>query len=101
MHRSTVSQRFGLGGTSRDMHIESRELQRMSATTGMRIGECNVTVNGIETAHSEYVHPVVTILAQSDNAQVLFATEASTFYVISRCELLVCLRKQHCHEPWY
>ena len=68
------------------MHIESLELQRMSAATGLRLGDASdnhVTVNGIESAHSEYIYPVVTLIAQSDDAYVLFATEASTFYAIS------------------
>ena len=56
MHGAKVAQTIGLGGTSKDMHIESLELQRMSAATGLRLGDASdnhVTVNGIESAHSE------------------------------------------------
>ena len=86
VHGAKVAQTIGLGGTSKDMHIESLELQRMSAATGLRLGDASdnhVTVNGIESAHSEYIYPVVTFIAQSDDAYVLFATEASTFYAVS------------------
>ena len=86
VHGAKVAETIGIGGTSKDMHIESLELQRMSAATGLRLGDASdshVTVNGIGSAHSEYVYPVVTFIAQSDDAYVLFATEASTFYAIS------------------
>ena len=86
MHGSKVLQTIGLGGTGQDMHIESLELQRISATTGLRIASGvngSVTVNGIESAHSEYVYPLVTLIAQSDDTQVTFATTSSTFHTLA------------------
>ena len=98
VHGSKVLQTIGLGGTGQDMHIESLELQRISATggggagagswagTGLRIANGvngSVTVNGIESAHSEYVYPLVTLIAQSDDTQVTFATTSSTFHALA------------------
>jgi hypothetical protein len=86
VHGSKTLQTIGLGGTSRDMHIDSLELQRMSAATGLRIASGvngSVTVNDVKSTHSEYVYPLVTLVAQSDDTQVTFATTASTFHTLA------------------
>jgi len=85
IHGSKVEQTIGLGGTAKDLHITGPELQRITATGGVILGGDtggSITVNGITQAHSDYLLPLVTLVAKHDDAQVAFDTVGSTFYAI-------------------
>jgi hypothetical protein len=82
---SNNDQTIGLGGTAKDMHLEGLELQRVSCT-GLTIGSgtnSHITVHGVTGGPSPVGHSTflgtVTLVATRDNAQIYFATTASTF----------------------
>ena len=58
----------------------------MSATAGLRLGDASdssITVNGALLANSAYVYPLVTLMAQAEDASVTFATASSTFHTLA------------------
>ena len=82
VHGSKVGQTIALGATTKDLTIESEELQRITATNGLRVGGYSggtITVNGLTQLASEQVEPLVSLIAADDNDQLVFATNPSTF----------------------
>jgi hypothetical protein len=68
------------------MHIVGDELQRMTATAGIRVGSTSggsITVDGITQTNSDTLLPLVTLMASHNDAKVVFDTTASTFYALA------------------
>jgi hypothetical protein len=86
IHGAKVAQTIGIGAVSKDMHISSSELQKMSSTGGVTIGAGNggdVTVAGVEAAHSQHLSAIVTLAAIRDDHKVEFSGTGATFNSVS------------------
>jgi len=85
VHGSKVEQTIGLGSAGKDLQLNGDELQRITATGGLTIGSTSggtLTLRGVTQTHSDYLLPVVTLIASHDNANVHFESASSTFYAL-------------------
>jgi len=86
VHGSKDGQTIGFGVTAKDMHISGSEMQRMTGLGGVRMGGTlggSITVNGILKDESDFLGPVVSLVALADTATVSFITASSTFNAVT------------------
>jgi len=72
---------IGLGATSKDLHISSPELQRITAS-GMILGNSvngDAVIDGVKASESAHISSILTLLAGASNRLITFTRTRSTF----------------------
>jgi hypothetical protein len=93
IHAAQAAQSFGLGATTKDLHIDGAELQRVTTKGGLKLGGSiggDILVDGIVALESDYIYypvshvlAVVSLFAVQDDHQIVFDNTASTFNLLS------------------
>ena len=82
LHGAKILQTIGLGSTTSNMHISNSEVLRVTTSGGVMIGSVVsglLTLNGISKTGSNSISPIVTLIADRDDQQILVTGSGSTF----------------------
>jgi hypothetical protein len=88
LHESKAGLTFGFGRSSthsQQFVISDDELQRTTATGGLRLGghtSGSMQVDGITRVASENITPMVSLVAKADGSTMTFQSMSSTFYAL-------------------